>query len=125
MSDITRNEYWAEINSIASDMASEALSANYGDIDAARDDIWDSRLHETIDGHQWVIYYAYHDDVLRHSDNASYYEDNFGTDDMAATIKERGLDGLKTVMAYFAMYADVGDLIDQALDDAAEELEAA
>ena len=125
MSEMTSSEYWVEINSIAENMASEALADNDNDIDAARDDIQDSRLHETIDGHQWVIYCAYNDDVLRRSDNESYYEDNFGADDMANIIKDRGLDGLKTIMAFWAMYADVQDIIDDKLDEAFEALEPA
>ena len=125
MERITSSEYWVEIDSIAENMASEALSDNDNDIDAARDDIQDSRLHETIDGHQWVIYYAYNDDVLYHSENSDYYENNFGTDEMAHTIKERGLDGLKTVMAFWAMYADVQDIINDKLDEAFEALGAA
>lgn len=125
MSELSRKEYFDEIQSIADNLALEALTDNEWDRDAAENDINDSRLHETIDGHQWVIYYAYNDDVLRHSENDSAYEDNFGTEDMAAVIKDRGLDGLKTVMAYCAMEADVRDRLSDALDNALEEHEQA
>jgi len=117
MSNLTYNEYWAEVGNIATELAAEAMESTENDREAAEDEINDYRLHEWIDGHQWVIYYAYNDGVLEHSDNEDYYEDNFGAEDMAETIKSRGLSGLKTVMAYFAMYADVQDKISSALDE--------
>lgn len=125
MNEISRQQYRDEIKSIAENMATEALDDCGWDRDAAEKDINDSRLHETIDGHQWVIYYAYNDDVLRHSENESAYEDNFGTEDMAAVIKERGFNGLKTVMAFCAMEQDVRDILSEALDNAIEEHEQA
>ncbi len=124
MSDITRSQYCDEIKSIASSMAEEALSDNDWDRDAAEEDINDSRLHETIDGHQWVIYTAYNLDVIRHSDNSDAYVDNFGTADAGGIIKDKGIDGLHAVMAYCAMEQDVRDIMSDALDDALEEHEA-
>ena len=122
---MTHNEYWAEIADIAQTIASEALSDNDGDIDAARDDIFDLRLHETIDGHQWVIYYAYHLDVLKHTDNAEYMVDNFGGESVENAVKDGGVDGLHTAMAFWAMYADVSERIEGALEELTEESEAA
>ena len=122
---MNNTEYLAEINSIAQSMAEEALSDNDNDIDVARDDIQDSRLHETIDGHQWVIYNAYNLDVIQHSDNADYYESNFGGEDMAYVLKESGLDGLHNVIAFWCIYADVQDLIEEALEEAETESETA
>ncbi len=115
MSNITNTEYWAEIKSLAGNMVSEAMDDNE-DRQAAEDDINDSRLHETIDGHQWVIYYAYNLDVISHSGNSEYYEDNFGGDDIAAVLKDGGINKLHTVMAYWCMYADVQDYLDDAFD---------
>ena len=125
MSEITRSQYYEEIRSIASYMAEEALSDNDWDRDAAEEDINDSRLHETIDGHQWVIYTAYNLDVIRHSDNSDAYVDNFGADDAGHIIKDRGIDGLHAVMAYCAMEQDVRDILDDALDESMEEHEKA
>jgi hypothetical protein len=120
MSEITRSQYYDEIKSIASSMAEEALSDNDWDRDAAEEDINDSRLHETIDGHQWVIYTAYNLDVIRHSDNSDAYVDNFGTADAGGIIKDKGIDGLHAVMAYCAMEQDVRDILSDALDAAIE-----
>ena len=125
MSEISSSQYWDEIQSIADNMVSEVMAETDNDRDAAEDIINDSRLHETCDGHQWVIYYAYNDDVLRHTDNEDYYADNFGAEDMGRIVAEQGLDSLKTAMAFFAMYADVQDKLSDAFDAFEDEPEAA
>ena len=112
---ITYNEYWKEVAELADSIACEAMADNNNDIDAARDDIYDSRLHETIDGHQWIIYYSYNLDVIQHSDNEDYYNDNFGADSLAESLKQGGLLLLHCHIAFWAMYADVCDRIDDAL----------
>lgn len=124
MSDITYRDYWEQINAIAEELATTAIEANEGDKDAALDQINDYMLHETIDGHQWVIYNSYNADVMRHSENEDYYIDNFGGDDAAYVLKERGLSGLHNVIAFWCMYADVQDKLNEALDDAVEKWEA-
>ncbi len=125
MTDITRSAYYDEIRSIAANIAEEALDACHWDREAAEEDINDSRLHETIDGHQWVIYTAYNLDVLRHSESADAYTDNFGTADAGHVLKDRGIDGLHAVMAYCAMEQDVQNILSDALDEAIEEHEKA
>lgn len=116
MSKLSIIQYREEIASIAQSLAEEAMADNEYDRQAAEDDINDSRLHETIDGHQWVIYNSYNADVMRHSDNTDYYIDNFGVDDAGHVLKERGLDGLHNVIAFWCMYADVQDRLSDALD---------
>jgi len=116
MSELSRKQYHDEIESLAESIAEEAMDACGFDRQAAEDDINDSRLHETVDGHQWVIYNAYNADVMRHSDNVDYYIDNFGGDDAGHVLKKRGLGGLRNVIAFWCMYADVQDRISDALD---------
>lgn len=116
MSEITHNQYWDEVKSLAASIAEEAMEQADNDRDQAEELINDSILHETIDGHQWVIYYAYNLGVIEHSDNESYYEDNFGGDDIAATLKDGGINKLHTVMAFWCLYADVQNKIPGALD---------
>lgn len=123
MSKITLKEYWDEINSLAESVVADAMADNDNDRSAAEDDINDSRLHETIDGHQWVIYNHYNFDVMRHSDNADHYIDNFGPEDAGNILKERGLDGLHNVIAFWAMYTDVQDRLSAELDEFEENLE--
>ena len=124
MSELTYNEYWAEVQSISDNLASEAMADNDNDREAAEEDINDMRLHETIDGHQWVIYYSYNLDVIKHSDNDDYYNDNFGAESLAVSLNEGGLDTLHCHIAFWALYADVQDKLSDSLD-AYEEDEAA
>ena len=125
MSEMSAKEYWDEIQSIADSMAEEAMADNDNDRSAAEDDINDSRLHETVDGHRWVIYSAYNADVMRHSDNTDYYIDNFGGDEAGHVLKESGLDGLHNVIAFWCMYADVQDKLSDALDAVEERIQSA
>ena len=122
MSKITNVEYWSEVQAIAASLVHEA--ANYTDCntldafdaDTIRDHIYDSALNETIDGHQWVIYYAYNLDVLQHTDNAEYAADNFGSEYLADALK-KGLSDLHMMLAFWALYADVSDSIGDALEE--------
>lgn len=116
MSEISNHEYWKEINELAEQIVSEAMEQCDNDRDAAQDAIFDTILHQTVDGHQWVIYYSYNLDVIRHSDNESYYADNFGGESLAASL-EQGLDTLHCHIAFWCMYADIADLISDKLDD--------
>lgn len=77
----------------------------------------DSLLHETIDGSQYAIYYHYHLDILKHSDNSDYAIDNiFCGDSLADILKNDGLNGLHQALAFYAMYADVQEEISEILD---------
>ena len=119
---MNNQEYWKEVNEIADIIACEAMQQCEDSKQAptiVREDaeelINDSLLHETIDGHQWVIYYSYNLDVIKHSDNADYYADNFGAESLASSL-ESGLDTLHCHIAFWALYADVQELISDKLD---------
>ena len=128
MSELTYNEYWKEINDIATNIVDESMddakqdySGNNPDFDElkelAQESINDHRLHETIDDHQWVIYYGYNLDVIENSDNEDYYNDNFGPESLAASLNEGGLNTLHCHIAFWCMYADVQNILDSAFDD--------
>lgn len=116
MSNITRSQYWNEIQSLAVSIAEDAMAQCDNNRDDAEELINDSLLHETIDGHQWIIYNSYNLDVYQYSDNSDYYIDNFGGDDAAYVLKEKGLDGLHQALAFWSLYADVQNKIGDALD---------
>lgn len=126
---ITQSQYWVEIQSLAQSIVIEA--ADYTDCntpdtfdrDAVLEKIHDTVLHETIDGHQWVIYYAYNLDVLQYSDNTDYMIDNHGVESAGEILKDSGLSGLHSALAFWALYADVADHIDSALDEFKNNLE--
>jgi hypothetical protein len=116
MTNITATDYAAEIKATAFNLVDEVMleTANR---DEALELINDTRLHETVDGHQWVIYCAYNLPVLEHSDNADYMEENLGDDCIAAALKDGGVNGLHTALAYWALYADVQDAINDRFDE--------
>ena len=116
MSNITSSQYWNEVQSLANSIAEDAMSYCDNNREEAEELINDSLLHETIDGHEWIIYYAYNLDVYQYSENSDYYIDNFGGDDAAYVLKEKGLDGLHQALAFWALYADVQDKMEEALD---------
>ena len=114
------SQYWNEVEALANQIAQDAMEQTDNDRNEAEELINDSLLFETIDGHQWVIYNAYHLDVLQYSDNSDHYVAEFGTEDAALVLKERGLDGLHQALAFWALYADVQEKISDALDEIEE-----
>jgi hypothetical protein len=113
----TQFEYNQEIQSIAYSLVESAFN-EYDEVETREDAeelINDTLLHETIDGHQWVIYYSYNLDVIKYSDNEDYYSDNFGAESLASSL-EQGLDTLHCHIAFWCMYADVQENLDAAFD---------
>lgn len=118
---LTYKEYHNGVYSLALDIAREALGqAKYNKNDAM-ELINDCLLHEFIDGDEWVIYNAYHLQVLEHSNNADYMVDNLGTDCLAYVLEKGGLSRLHCALAFWALYADVNEQLDNALDELIEE----
>lgn len=120
--DITQSSYNEEIKSIATDLVEELMQEHDNDREMSEDMMHD-RLHETIDGHQWVIYYAYNDDVLKYSENEEAYQGVYDNESLGQLVAERGINDLKTMMAYFAMYQDVSELLEEAFDTFEESLD--
>lgn len=114
MEPITQHEYWKEVESISNELQSEALQelldggAEREDIDSNQ--IWEimaDRLHETIDGHQWIIYTYYNYQVLQHSPNDGYSAENFGTE----SIVDKSGNLNTAALAFGALYGDVSEYI--------------
>ena len=127
--DITCNSYWKEINDLARGMIEETYEwLDKADmepdeiIEDVMDQITDHVLHETIDGHQWVIYYAYNLDVIKFSNNSDYMVENFGNDEAGHILSKQGLDSLHTAIAFWAMYADVQDVLHDIHESVFDEL---
>jgi hypothetical protein len=123
MTIITAHDYTTEINDIASNLV-ESVFNEYDEVttkDEALELINDSLLHETIDGHQWVIYTAYHLPIVEHSNNDEYMVDNFGAEALEESLKQGGLSGLHQAIAFWALHADVSERIEDALDTYCEE----
>lgn len=81
---ISYKDYWDEIRDIAQDVTDQA--------NKYESDIYEI-LHETLDGHQWVIYTAYNYDVIRHSPNDEAWREYFGD------VVPQNLDAARACMA--------------------------
>jgi hypothetical protein len=110
----SKGQYFKEVTAIATALVAECMSECDNDKDRALELINDSRLHETIDGHQWVIYYAYNLPVLTYSDNTEYGVDS-GL--VALDSDNFSLNDFHNSLAYWALYADVQNQLDSAFDD--------
>lgn len=108
MADMTRKEYWDEVRSIRENLRDEWKDER-GDYGDANEFIGD-RLHEMIDGHQWIIYNSYNLDVIRFTDNEDAYIENFGE-----WPADSDLSRIHTLAAFEAMRQDVSDGLD--MDD--------
>ncbi len=89
------SEYWKEIERLAIDVTQQSREYN--------SDLYET-LHETIDGHEWVIYTAKHYQVLGISPNDGAYAEDFGSEGMV-------VDGVLNTasLTYAAMHRDVND----------------
>jgi len=94
---ILRRWYHDEIRSLAE----EAVREYPFPADDENEEDRDTWLHETIDGHEYVIYTAKAQAVALASDNADACEEEMG--------QKPENDGIR---AYFAMLADVREQID-------------
>jgi hypothetical protein len=93
--EIARLAEWISDNRPA-ELGGEGFAAEYG-VDAGE---YFDGLHETLDGHQWVIYTHQARQVIVHSDNPNYMIEEFGLEpgDHFMFDERR---------AYWAMYADI------------------
>ena len=111
--EFTSIEYHREISDLADNLYSEALEQNDNDHDLAVEAIHDQLLHELVDGHQWVIYTYSNELVERFSDNAEAFKDVYDNESIGAIVSDRGLDAVKPIIAYFAMYQDISDRLNE------------
>ena len=86
---MTYQEYWAEIRDLAVSVTKEAREYDR-DISEV--------LHETIGGHEWVIYTYRAQLVIAESPNCGAWEDIYGSEYPGDSVR-----------AFWAMHADVTD----------------
>ena len=111
--EFTSSEYHQEIRDVADSLYSEALWQNDNDHDLAVEAIHDRLLHEIVDGHQWVIYTYSNGLIERFSDNANAFKDAYDNESIGALVADQGLDAVKPIIAYFAMYQDISDRLNE------------
>ena len=100
------HEYYKEVRSISDDIATEARSGSHGTGEDCREWLLEY-LHETIDGHEYVIYTQKSQFVLAHSTNDGYSVEEFGSEGIVT-------DGCLNwaFLAFGALYADVMECLD-------------
>lgn len=111
MENITLKEYLHEVKLIAENVFNEALETHPED-SHERDQLMYERVNEVVDGHMWVIYCFYNLQVIEHTSNPEAYQDIYSDEDLGTIVSEQGLKGLHSMIAYFAMVADVNAAID-------------
>lgn len=90
---ITREDYWSEVRAIGTSALAEC---------AAEEGELVELVESTCDDHQWIIYTAYHYDVLTYSRNDNAFFDEY---DEAPTGK--CVSDLTIKLAFSALRADV------------------
>lgn len=107
-------EYYKEIAELAEYIWSEALKQSRKYKDEAEDLAYDI-LHETVDGHRWVIYTHYNEQVRRYSMNYEAYLDIYDDEGLGDYVRDKGVAGLISMIAYYAMLQDIQDYLHEFL----------
>jgi hypothetical protein len=96
---ISQVEYWRQIKAIAKDCKREAKEKGQSK------DAWEERanelVHETVDGHMWIIYTWCYPWVLMHTRNEDALFEDFGP------TEAKDYSSIMQKMAYCAMEKDV------------------
>lgn len=101
---MTYNEYYNALNEIVDELLERLATEEF-----PLDEIYD-KLHEEIDGHEYIIYTARNLEVLMHSSNWTALDD-VGVDghqDFATMVR---------TAAYFAMEADAREMLDREIEN--------
>lgn len=97
---ITYREYWAQVASVADDVAETVR--DYPE-DEGGQDVHDV-IHELVDSHQWIIYYHQNLAVMEHTDNDGALLEHMGADGLA------GAESWHEVCVRFAWWAFAADI---------------
>ena len=115
------NAYRAIVADYAEMIATEAMEQAENDRSQAEELIYDTLLHETVDGSEYVIYYRHHLPIIQYSDNEAYMIENFGEESAGDALREGGVERLHMAIAFWALYADISDRLPEVLDAMEEE----
>lgn len=98
-------KYWTEIASIVEQVKADTLEQGFT-WDGDAEEYADRHLSETVDGHEYCIYYNKALEVLQHTDNQGAMLDILGEESAVQSLRNGGLGGLHCAMAVWAMIAD-------------------
>lgn len=105
--DVTHNRYWEEIEGIAKD----ALEEHPDDEDEQQ-----TYVAETVDGHGWIIYDGFHEDVLKHTEN-----EPDGSEVKAVSGPDDDWRKQRALAAFMSMEQDVLQKLEELRGEAEEE----
>ena len=125
---ITKTQYNDEIKAIAESLVNDYFDHTQEDIntmleegtlaDTFRDECNDKGwIHEVVESHEWIIYTYYHKQILNVSDNYDAIHDTYNNEELGAIVAEKGIEGLELACAYWAMYTDVQNAINELDND--------
>jgi hypothetical protein len=103
---MTESEYHQEIRDLAAEAVREARSGEHGTGEQCREWLLEW-VHETLDGHEFVIYTAKAQAVLAISNNDGAYVESYGAE---GALDRDGHVAWES-MAYAAMEADLMDYL--------------
>lgn len=104
--DILRAIYWREVRALGDELRDEVRTG-----EVTRPEQLHDRLHEAVDGHEYVVYTWRAQAVLLCSPNANAYVEECGTAGLTA-----GATVCWSTLAYFALRADVQEELARAGD---------
>lgn len=99
------HEYWSEIDSIVEQVKADTLEQGFTD-DGDAQDYADRYLSETVDGHDFCIYYSKALETLQYTGNPDAMIEELGAESAADVLRDGGLGSLHCAMAVWAMIAD-------------------
>lgn len=115
-STISSRDYFVECKELAQTIFAEVMTEHDNDMYSAEDHFHD-RLHETIEGHQWIIYNHYNLQVLQHANNPEAMIDELGNESAGHSLEEGGLSTLHMHLAFWAMKEDVSSELQELIED--------
>lgn len=106
------DDYKTEIAQLAEDIVDEIVAEN-ADVDDELGimDLASERIHEIVDGHEWIIYTRHHRDVYDHTTNPEAYQDVYDNHEIGRIVANDGVEHLEMIMAFFGMLYDVTDMV--------------
>jgi hypothetical protein len=106
---VLRQEYWDAVREYSTEIENAVKSGEIEDEDAMQE-----RMHEMVDGSEWVIYTSNNFQVLRYCNNHDAYTEEFGDVPMS------GSEVNWAALAFAAMMEDLRNMT-ESFDDLAPE----
>lgn len=113
---LTLQEYDTGVRAIALDIWNQALDHFKVGGEPTKEEIIDTifdygYIHEAVDQDEWIIYTAFHEDVIKHSSHPDAYLDLYCNEDLGHMVSVGGIEEITLVRAFWALEHDVTQAI--------------